>query len=256
MDEPAGDERSAQPESAPPEAIPRPEPPSPPSPVEVLDPAAADHLVDNSANQDDDVPPHRDLDEAASGDVETDLADPAGLRSAVEAILLVVDTPVTPVLIAQVLDRPVGEVEAALETLRVEYDEQRRGIDLREVAGGWRLYTRADFAQYVERFLLDGQQARLTQAALETLAVIAYRQPVTRSRVSGIRGVNVDGVMRTLLNRGLIEECGTDPQTGGALFRTTQLFLEKLGLRSLDELPSLAPLLPDTAQLDDVALST
>ena len=125
-----------------------------------------------------------------------------------------------------------------------------------EIADGWRLYSRDEFAGYVERFVLDGQRARLTQAALETLAVIAYRQPVTRSRISAIRGVSVDAVMRTLLTRGLVEECGADPDTGGGLYQTTSLFLEKMGLRSLDELPSLAPLLPDTSQLDDVELST
>lgn len=184
------------------------------------------------------------------------LADPDRLRAAIEAVLLVVDVPTSPTVLAQVLDRSVSEVEVGLRTLREEYDSAGRGLDLREVAEGWRLYSRDDFAAYVERFVLDGQQSRLTQAALETLAVIAYRQPVTRSRVSAIRGVSVDAVMRTLLTRGLVEECGADPDTGGGLYRTTPLFLEKLGLRSLNELPSLAPLLPDTSQLDDVAVST
>jgi segregation and condensation protein B len=114
------------------------------------------------------------------------------------------------------------------------------------------LFTRPQHAEIVEHFLHDGQRTRLTQAALETLAVIAYRQPVTRQRVSAIRGVNVDGVVRTLLARGLVVEVGQDPDTGGGLFRTTELFLEKMGLRSLDELPSLAPLLPDIAGLDDL----
>lgn len=192
-----------------------------------------------------------------AGEAEpAELADPDRLRAAVEAVLLVVDVPTSPTVLAQVLGRSVAEVEEALRTLREEYDSGGRGLDLREVAEGWRLYSRDDFAAYVERFVLDGQQARLTQAALETLAVIAYRQPVTRSRVSAIRGVSVDAVMRTLLTRGLVEECGADPDTGGGLYRTTRLFLEKLGLRSLDELPSLAPLLPDTSQLDDVAVST
>ena len=185
-----------------------------------------------------------------------ELADPGRLRSAVEAVLLVVDTPTSAQMLAQVLGRSVSEVEGALHSLRDEYDAGGRGLDLREVADGWRLYSRDEFAGYVERFIVDGQQARLTQAALETLAVIAYRQPVTRSRISAIRGVSVDAVMRTLLTRGLVEECGADPDTGGGLYRTTSLFLEKMGLRSLDELPSLAPLLPDTSQLDDVELST
>lgn len=185
-----------------------------------------------------------------------ELADPDRLRSALEAVLLVVDTPTSALLLAQVLGRSVPEVEGALRSLRDEFDAGGRGLDLREVADGWRLYSRDEFAGYVERFILDGQQARLTQASLETLAVIAYRQPVTRSRISGIRGVSVDAVMRTLLTRGLVEECGADPDTGGGLYRTTRLFLEKMGLRSLDELPSLAPLLPDTSQLDDVELSS
>ena len=185
-----------------------------------------------------------------------ELEDPERLRAAVEAVLLVVDTPTSATDLALVLGRPVAEVEEALRSLQADYDAGGRGMDLREVAEGWRLYSREDFAPYVERFVLDGQQARLTQAALETLAVIAYRQPVTRSRIAGIRGVSVDAVMRTLLTRGLVEECGADPDTGGGLYRTTRLFLEKVGLRSLDELPSLAPLLPDTSQLDDVAVST
>jgi len=184
------------------------------------------------------------------------LADPDRLRTAVEAVLLIIDTPTSAQNLAQVLGRPVREVLTALRALREDYDAGGRGMDLREVAGGWRLYSRDEFAMYVERFILDGQQAKLTQAALETLAVIAYRQPVTRSRISAIRGVSVDAVMRTLLTRGLVEECGADPETGGGLYRTTGLFLEKMGLRSLDELPSLAPLLPDTSQLDDVELST
>jgi segregation and condensation protein B len=151
-----------------------------------------------------------------------------------------------------VLERPTEDVRTVLAVLAAEYTEQSRGMDLREVAGGWRLYTRDSYAPYVERFILDGQQARLTQAALETLSVIAYRQPVTRSRISAIRGVGVDGVIRTLVTRGLIEECGAEPDTGAHLYRTTTLFLEKLGLNSLDELPPLAPLLPEIEALDDV----
>ncbi|HJZ56117.1 MAG TPA: SMC-Scp complex subunit ScpB, partial [Gemmataceae bacterium] len=172
------------------------------------------------------------------------------------AILFVVDRPTTSVELAQVLDVPRPAVHEALEWLRVDLDEQDRGFELRQVAGGWRLYTRDEFAPYVERYVLDGQQARLTQAALETLAVVAYRQPVTRARVSAIRGVSVDGVIRTLLTRGLIEECGSEPGTGGLLYRTTPLFLEKLGLQSLEELPSLAPLLPELESVEDVAPST
>ncbi len=174
------------------------------------------------------------------------------LRAGIEAILLVVDEPVADVLLAQTLERPQAEVVATLEALSAEYTEAGRGFDLRRAAGGWRLYTREEHAGLVERFVLEGQQARLTQAALETLAVVAYKQPVTRSRISGIRGVAVDGVIRTLLSRRLIEECGAEPDTGGYLYRTTPLFLEKLGLDTLDELPALAPLLPDLDTLDDV----
>jgi segregation and condensation protein B len=176
----------------------------------------------------------------------------ADLRPAVEAILLVVDTPVADITLAQVLERPTADVRAVLDELAAEYAAQSRGMDLRQVAGGWRLYTRSEYAPYVERFVLDGQQARLTQAALETLAVVAYRQPVTRARVSAIRGVGVDGVIRTLLTRGLIEECGAEHETGAHLYRTTTLFLEKLGLDSLAQLPPLAPLLPEIEALDDV----
>jgi segregation and condensation protein B len=169
------------------------------------------------------------------------------LRGAIEAIMLVVDNPVSTVVLAQVLEEPTARVEATLEAMRDEYAKTGRGIELRQVAGGWRFYTRSDYASYVERFVLDGQQIRLTQAALETLAVVAYKQPVTRSRVSAIRGVNCDGVIKTLVTRGLVEECGTED--GGAhLYRTTQLFLEKLGLNSVDDLPSLAQYLPENLE--------
>ncbi|MCU1591941.1 MAG: chromosome segregation and condensation protein ScpB [Frankiales bacterium] len=178
------------------------------------------------------------------------------LRTALEAVLLVTDEPVPAVTLAQVTERPTEEVEETLAELAAEYVGAGRGFELRNVAGGWRLYTRPDCAPYVERFVLDGQSARLTQAALETLAVVAYRQPVTRSRVSAVRGVNVDGVVRTLLARGLITESGQDEDSGGILYRTTPLLLERLGLQSLDELPSLAPLLPDLDDLDAAQPST
>jgi segregation and condensation protein B len=141
-------------------------------------------------------------------------------------------------------------VTEALTGLAGEYDEQGRGFELRNVAGGWRFYTRDDYASVVEKFVLDGQQARLTQAALETLAVVAYKQPVSRARVSAVRGVNVDGVMRTLLTRGLVEEAGTDHETGAHLYRTSGYFLERIGLTSIGDLPELAPYLPDMADLD------
>jgi segregation and condensation protein B len=168
-----------------------------------------------------------------------------GLRASLEAILLVADEPVPVVVLAQVLERPRNEVSAALNDLAEEYRSEGRGFDLREIAGGWRFYTREDCAPLVERFVSDGQEVRLTQAALETLAVVAYRQPVSRARVSAVRGVNCDSVMRTLVLRGLVEETGTDPETGAILYRTTAYFLERLGLASLEDLPDLAPFLPD-----------
>jgi segregation and condensation protein B len=170
--------------------------------------------------------------------------------AAIEAVLLVVDEPVTEVTLAQVLERPRREVAAVLRDLAAEYTAQGRGFDLREIAGGWRLYTRAECAPVVERFVRDGQQARLTQAALETLAVVAYRQPVSRSRVSAVRGVNCDGVMRTLTTRGLVEEAGVDVETGATLYRTSSYFLERLGLSSVSDLPPLAPFLPDVGDVD------
>jgi segregation and condensation protein B len=175
------------------------------------------------------------------------------LTAVLEAILLVTDEPVPATTLAQVAERPTAEVEQALQALADDDAAAARGFELRQVAGGWRLYTRPDCAAYVERFVLDGQQARLTQAALETLAVISYRQPVTRARVSAVRGVNIDGVIRTLLARELIAEAGQDPDSAGTLYRTTPLLLERLGLQSLDDLPALAPLLPELSELDDAS---
>ncbi|HEX3490512.1 MAG TPA: SMC-Scp complex subunit ScpB [Streptosporangiaceae bacterium] len=172
-----------------------------------------------------------------------------GLRPSLEAILLVADEPVPENVMAQVVERPTDEVSAALRELAAAYAAEGRGFELSEVAGGWRFYTSAECAAVVERFVRDGQEVRLTQAALETLAVVAYRQPVSRARVSAVRGVNCDGVLRTLVLRGLVEEGGTDPDTGAILFRTTGYFLERLGLPALADLPELAPFLPD--QLDD-----
>lgn len=172
------------------------------------------------------------------------------LRGALEAVLLVVDEPADPTVIAQVLATPEPEIVAMLRALQAEYDEAGRGFELREIAGGWRLYTRPEFAPYVERFVLEGQQARLTQAALETLAVVAYRQPVSRTRVSAVRGVNVDGVIRTLMTRGLVEEAGADHESGAILYRTSPYFLERLGLDDLTELPNLADFLPESTTID------
>lgn len=192
---------------------------------------------------------------AAEQPPELDALDALGapsLTAALEALLLIADEPMSAMTLAQAVRRPVDQVEAALTSLADEYTKQGRGFDLRLVAGGWRFYTRAECAPLIERWVVDGQQARLTQASLETLAVIAYRQPVSRGRISAVRGVNVDGVIRTLLSRGLIEESGTDKESGSILYRTTPVFLERLGLASLDELPPLAEHLPALSELDDV----
>ncbi|MGJ3559170.1 SMC-Scp complex subunit ScpB [Streptomyces sp. INA 01156] len=182
---------------------------------------------------------------------------PAGLRAvadldltpALEAVLMVVDEPVTEEHLAKTLERPRRQVADALRALADEYTAQGRGFELRLVAGGWRFYSRPEYAAAVEGFVLDGQQAG-SPTALETLAVVAYRQPVSRSRVSAVRGVNCDGVMRTLLQRGLVEEAGTEPETGAILYTTTNYFLERMGLRGLDELPELAPFLPEAEAIE------
>ncbi|MFG3124562.1 SMC-Scp complex subunit ScpB [Streptomyces sp. NPDC048201] len=172
------------------------------------------------------------------------------LKPALEAVLMVVDEPATEEHLAAVLARPRRLVAAALRELADDYTAQGRGFELRFVAGGWRFYTRAAYAVAVERLALEGRTARLTQAALETLAVVAYRQPIGRSRVSAVRGVNCDGVMRTLLQRGLVAEAGTEPETGAILYVTTNYFLERMGLRGLDELPELAPFLPEAEAIE------
>lgn len=173
------------------------------------------------------------------------------VKPALEAILMVSDAPLDTRMLASAVQCPEGEVERALHELAADYTETGRGFDLRDVGAGWRYYTRADYAGVVERFVVDGQQARLTQAALETLAVVAYRQPISRARVAAIRGVSVDGVIRTLLLRGLVEESGTDAATGAHLYRTTAYFLERIGLVSIDALPEIAPFLPEMAELED-----
>lgn len=177
---------------------------------------------------------------------------PGGARSTIEAILMVVDQPLTALDLADSLELEVDEVTAHLQALDAEYAEQQRGFTLREINGGWRVYSRADYAPAVEKFLMGGQQAKLTQASLETLAVIAYRQPISRARVSAVRGVNVDGVIRTLTTRGLIAEMGTDGEGGAMLYGTTPYFLQRMGLSSLDELPALAPYLPETDVIDEL----
>jgi len=181
--------------------------------------------------------------------------DDAELTAVLEALLLVVDTPATVEQLAAATEQPAERIAARLRAMSEELAARDSGIDLREAGGGWRLYTRARYAPYVERLLLDGARSKLTRAALETLAVVAYRQPVTRARVSAVRGVNCDAVMRTLVARGLIREAGVDPDTGATTFATTELFLERLGLSSLAELPDIAPLLPDVDVIDDISES-
>ncbi|GAA1910863.1 SMC-Scp complex subunit ScpB [Nocardioides marmoribigeumensis] len=176
----------------------------------------------------------------------------AELRPALEAVLMVADQPLDHLTLATAVGYPPERVRQELAALSAEYDEQGRGFDLRNVAGGWRFYTRDALAPVVERFVTDGQQTRLTQAALETLAVVAYKQPVSRARVSAIRGVNVDGVMRTLVTRGLVEEAGHDLETHATLYRTTGYFLERIGITALSDLPELAPFLPEMADLEDL----
>ncbi|MFE2755400.1 SMC-Scp complex subunit ScpB [Actinosynnema sp. NPDC059335] len=196
--------------------------------------------------------PEPPADEEAEAGGLPDLSDDVEFEGALESILLVVDSPIAEEQLAGVLEQSVARVTAALHRLAARYTEQGSGIDLRRIGDGWRFYTRDRFAPFVEKLLLDGQRAKLTRAALETLAVIAYRQPVTRARIAAVRGVNVDGVIRTLVARGLIAETGTDSDTGGILYRTTELFLERLGLSSLGDLPPIAPLLPEVDAIDDV----
>jgi segregation and condensation protein B len=198
-----------------------------------------------------DVPAGEPAPEEEPAHVPVELRSPEELRGGLEALLFVMDDPVDEDTLAGALRCTVEQVRTGLAELAAGYDERRSGLTLRRVGEGWRLYTREEHAPVVERYLVDGQRSRLTQAALETLAVIAYRQPVTRARVSAIRGVGVDGVMRTLLTRGLVHEVGPDPDSGGGLYATTPLFLERLGLSSLADLPELAPFLPETAAMLD-----
>ncbi|RXW33623.1 SMC-Scp complex subunit ScpB [Propioniciclava flava] len=174
----------------------------------------------------------------------------ATLTAPLEALLLMATEPLSALELAQAVEVPVAEVTAALEMLARFYDDTGRGFELRHVGQGWRFYTRAEHADLIGRWVMEGQQAKLSQAALETLAVVAYLQPISRSRVSGIRGVNVDGVMRTLVTRGLVEEAGSSEETGAMLFRTSAVFLEKMGFTSLDDFPPIAPYLPEASLLE------
>lgn len=169
----------------------------------------------------------------------------AEARRALEAVLMVADAPVEPQLLAQLLEIAPARVDALCEELIGQYEAEGRGFTLARVAGGWRFQSHPDQSAYVERFILDGQGARLSAAALETLAIVAYKQPVSRAQVAAIRGVNVDGVVRTLTQRGLICEVGRDPGPGNpVLYGTTSAFLERLGLDSIDQLPPLGGFVP------------
>lgn len=177
---------------------------------------------------------------------ELEALDSSSLRGALEAMLLVSSDPVSAPALASILSITPGECASLLAELQVEYQEKNRGIQLREVAGGWRLFTHPAFHEQVEALVLSWDTQRLSQAALETLAVIAYHQPVTREMVKGIRGVNSDGVISSLVDKGLVRELGRDPQHGQAIiYGTTSAFLEKFGLRSTKDLPDLEQFAPD-----------
>src|SRR5215218_1389090 len=169
---------------------------------------------------------------------------------AVEALLLLAEEPLSEDTLAEAVGVPRSVIAECLAELVTFYDETGRGFELRELGGGWRYYTREEHADLVAGYVLEGQQSKLSAASLETLAVIAYRQPISRGRVSAIRGVNVDGVIRTLLARGLIEEAGHDPESGAVVFTTTSYFLERMGLKTLEDLPPLAPQLPEVEELE------
>ncbi|WP_284742750.1 SMC-Scp complex subunit ScpB [Amycolatopsis sp. RTGN1] len=236
-----------------------------PEPEEATPEAAVEAEVDGAAAADPESEPEAaaepgDLDPAdpesdlvAAGDTDSlpDVTSDEILEAALEALLLVVDSPASEESLADTVGQPKARIVVALRTMAQKFTDRASGIDLRRVGEGWRFYTRDVYAPFVEKLLLDGQRSKLTRAALESLAVIAYRQPVTRSRVAAVRGVNVDGVIRTLLARGLIGEMGTDPETTGTLYVTTELFLERLGLSSLNDLPAIAPLLPEVDTIDD-----
>ncbi len=177
------------------------------------------------------------------------------LSAAVEALLMIADVPMSAQDLGTVLHTPADEITETVEDLQAQYATAGRGFTIRREAGGWRYVTAADCSELITRYVKDGQSAKLSQAALETLAVVAYRQPVSRGRVSAIRAVNVDGVMKTLMNRGLITEVGHDEDSGAVLYATTEYFLQRLGITSLDELPPVADYLPDIADLDSPELT-
>lgn len=200
-----------------------------------------------------DIAPEPELDGVDDVQVAFDVGElPGGARAAIEAVLMIVEEPVTDHALASALERPVEEIREHLGSLESDYKDGNHGFTVRNVGGGWRFYSHHAYAPVVERFVLDGQQSKLTGASLETLAVIAYRQPISRARIGAVRGVNVDGVVRTLLTRGLVVEVNKDEESGATLYGTTPYFLERMGLNDLDDLPALAPYLPDAALLDEL----
>ena len=172
-------------------------------------------------------------------------------RRVIEAVVLAATVPVEPGLLAQLVELPVARIDALCAELAAEYEEQGRGFLLARVAGGYRFQTHPDLGAYVERFVLDGQRVRLSTPAMETLAIVAYKQPVSRAQVSSIRGVDADSSLHTLVARGYVEEVGRDPGPGQAvLYGTSTSFLERLGLDSLDDLPPLAQFVPEAAVVE------
>ena len=183
---------------------------------------------------------------------------PIDLERALEAVLIVADEPLSLVNLATALGSPIAAVRQSIERLVADYDGTdggpRRGFELREVGGGWRIYVRPDYDDVVKEFVLTQNPTKLSQAALETLAVIAYKQPISRGAVAAIRAVNVDSVVRTLLGRGLIQEAYTDSETGAIHYETSPLLLTSLGINSLEELPKISPLLADGSDgFDDLS---
>lgn len=175
----------------------------------------------------------------------------AWIDAEIEALLILATEPLTDLELASILEAPVEEVVSSLHRLARFYDETGRGFELRHIGAGWRYYTRPEHSETIARSILEGQHGKLSQAGLETLAVIGYLQPISRSRIAAVRGVNVDTVVRTLISRNLIREVDRDESTGAGLLGTTTYFLERMGLTSLDELPPLAPNLPEAAQLEE-----
>ncbi len=171
------------------------------------------------------------------------------MEAAVEAILMVIDSPISLVALATALEQPVNQIRDSVHKLRDDYDGKEtgnpRGFELREVAGGWRIFVRQSYDWAVKMFMANENPTKLSQAALETLAVITYKQPIARGQIAAIRGVNVDSVVRTLTSRGLVTELYTDSETGAIHYGTTGLLLEQLGINSLDQLPPISPYLPD-----------